>query len=301
MSTLRISLLGEIRVYYEDSPSAIQLTPRQQLLLAYLVLQRQTCHPRLSLMELFWAGYSEKRAQRCLRTSLWRLRRALKLAGKAASPYLVSSATHDIRFNCDSDYWLDVEQFEQGLGKWRGAALTETAVQQIEVTLGLFKGPLLNGYYDDWVILERERLENLYINSLTQLMHYYKAEQAYEKALTCGQRILRVDQLREEIHREIMHIYAATGQRTLAIRQYDLCATLLEQELSIEPMPETQYLHQQILTAVPNVPVSFSAPAGSNPYKEVSQRMEEAMLQFEKAYEHLQQATALFYSINKQL
>lgn len=294
MQTLRISLLGEIHVDYEGSHSAIALTPGLQLLLAYFVSHRHKCHPRLSLIDQFWPGFSEKRAQRCLRTALWRLKQAMALPGESTSPCLLSTPAHEIQFNSDIAYWLDVEQFEIGIRKWQGKILTEAAADELESVLKLYKGDFLNGHYEDWIIFERERLESMYINGLFQLMDYYKSEQLFDKGLICGQKILRVDLLREEIHREIMRIYNATGRRALAIRQYNQCALILKKELGIEPMPETQNLYQQLLGNGAALPAS--EPDLSQVTDGAQQRLQKAMIQFEKAFQQLQQATAFLYT-----
>jgi len=80
-------------------------------------------------------------------------------------------------------------------------------------------------------------------------MHYYKHHGAYAESLTCGQRILYYDPLREEIHREMMRLYVEGGQRAQAVRQYEICREILATELGIPPMEETQALYAQIISS----------------------------------------------------
>jgi DNA-binding SARP family transcriptional activator len=107
---------------------------------------------------------------------------------------------------------------------------------------------LLEGFYEDWALRERERLRGLYLDSLTYLMGYYRQHGAFEESLTYGQQILQVDPLREEIHRELMHLYLTNGQRALAVRQYETCCQILGAGLDLRPMAETQALLTQFVS-----------------------------------------------------
>lgn len=77
-------------------------------------------------------------------------------------------------------------------------------------------------------------------------MDYYRGRGVFEKSLTYGQQILNDDPLREEIHREMMRIYLKSGQRALAMRQYEICTKVLADELGIPPMEETQSLYAEL-------------------------------------------------------
>ncbi len=152
-------------------------------------------------------------------------------------------------FNRESQYWLDVEVFEQEINHliaYPSQAKDEPNVQDLERIMNLYKGELLEGLYDDWAVREREHLRTIYLKSLTYLMQYYKFHKAYEKSSAYGQQILNLDPIREDIHREMMRIYLESGQRALAARQYGICQLTLIKELGISPMEETQMLYRQI-------------------------------------------------------
>ncbi len=217
-------------------------------LLAYLVLFRRV-HAREVLLDLFWGDYSEDRARKCLNTAIWRLRKALEPESVPRGTYLITTSIGKIGFNRQSNYCLDVAEFElhtqNALAK-PYSALTAVEARTIEEALSLYTGDLLEGFYDDWVLRERERLYSLELRGLAHLLKYYRHHKDYEKALACGQKILDLDPLRDEIHREIMRLHKANRQRTLAIRQYEICCRILDNELSVGPMEETRILHNQI-------------------------------------------------------
>jgi DNA-binding SARP family transcriptional activator len=218
------------------------------------VLERQRLHPREVLAGLFWSEYDSVHARGCLNTALWRLRRVLEPDGILNGTYLLTNHQGDVGFNRQSQHWLDVEVFEEKIQQvlnLPGQEVGERQVADMESALALYTGDLLEGLYEDWALRAREYLRRLYLNGLAYLMHYYRRQRCYEKSLAHGQRILDKDPLREEIHREMMRLYAESGQRPLGLRQYEICRAALDEELGIQAMEETQMLYEQLLSDLP--------------------------------------------------
>ncbi len=246
---LRVSLLGGVRIEYGSGATpAGRITRSLQTLLAYLILQRHRRHPREVLSGLFWGDQPEYRARGCLNTALWRLRRLLEPSGVPRGMYLINTPQGEIGFNRKSAYWLDVEVLEECANRVVGQSATPAPadVQAIDGAVRLYQGELLEGFYADWVLAERERVRTLYLDSLTWLMRHHIASPLPEQGVAYGQRILRHDPLREEVHRELIRLYIRTGQRGLALSQYEACRRLLLEELGAEPLEETKALYAQI-------------------------------------------------------
>lgn len=252
MSAVRIFLFGGVRIEHDGRPTAQKATRVVQALLAYLLLERHRSHARDVLVGLFWGDQSEESARGCLNTALWRLRRVLEPDGVPRGTYVANTAQGEIGFNRASDYWLDVAVFEEHanrvLGRPAGTA-TEADVEQLEGALALYTSDLIEGIYSDWALCERERLRLVYLRSLTRLMRHHGERNAYEKSLAFGERILRLDPLREEIHREMMRLYLACGQRSQALRQFQTCREILAAELDVAPMEETTAVYDRIVAA----------------------------------------------------
>ena len=106
---------------------------------------------------------------------------------------------------------------------------------------------MLTDCYEEWCIQERERLQCMYLRALERLLSHYAEEKNYEAAIDAARRILACDSLREEVHRELIGMYVEAGQAASALRQYRQCEDLLERELAVAPMPETQALLARIL------------------------------------------------------
>lgn len=271
MNVLHVSLFGCIRVSHSD-PTVVtgKLTRAIQSLLAYLLLERRRLHSREVLAGLFWSEHDAIRARNCLNTALWRLRHVLEPDGVPDGTYLVTSYQGDVGFNCASQHWLDVEVFEQRVEAMLNVppqAATEQQTTELERALELYTGDLLEGFYADWALREREHQRRLLLNGLGYLMHAYRHQRVYEKGLRCGQRILDHDPLREDIHREVMCLYAESGQRSLALHQYELCCAALKDELDVEPLEETQHVYQHLLADSSIV----SPPIGADPSAELAQ------------------------------
>lgn len=296
MRVLRICLFGSMQIVYPGRPAEAKISRTAQKLLAYLVLQRHRSHPREVLIDLFWGDHSEERARSCLSTALWRLRAVLEPEGVERGLYLMTTSTGEISFNRESDYWLDVATLEEAAGRVLAQpieALEAWLVQELDRALQLYKGELLEGFYDDWALRERERLHRLYLNCLAYLMHYHKYHEDYEASLACGQQILQCDPLREEIHREVMRLYLASGQRALAARQYERCGEILAAELGITPMPETQMLLAQIRQAI-GPDQALATPANDqSSLQPLLQQLRLALQEVERSRERLRQIIQL--------
>ncbi len=251
MSTLQVTLFGKIHVTWDNWQTEIKLTRGIQAILAYLLLNRHATYPREVMAGLFWGNYSQERAHDCLNTALWRLRSALEPDGVIPGTYLLGIHSNEVGFNSGSPYWLDVAVFEEQATRLMAQSfidIDETSVQELESILKLYKGDLLDGFYEDWALRERERFRSLYIKSLRYLVQYDKCHHFFERGLLHGQQILDLDPTREEIHREIMRLYMGSGQRAQAIRQYEICRRILEDELGVPPMQDTLLLYTQILS-----------------------------------------------------
>ncbi|MGN6561261.1 MAG: AfsR/SARP family transcriptional regulator [Thermomicrobiales bacterium] len=255
MNVLRICLFGGLRITY-NGESTIKVTQTVQSLLAYMLIKRQRCHPREVLAGLFWGDRPEDQARSCLSTALWRLRRSFEPAGIAHGDWLLTTPTGEIGFNPASAHWLDVAVYEEQVSAVIARppqAINADVITGLERAVGLYAGELLEGFDEPWAVGERERLAAIHINALTYLMRYHDHHGAYEESVAHGQQILQRDPLREETHRAVMLIHVKHGQRALALRQYEYCRQVLADELGIAPMPETQAVYQQIVTAGPHM------------------------------------------------
>jgi ABC-type oligopeptide transport system substrate-binding subunit/DNA-binding SARP family transcriptional activator len=234
MSALQIHLLGPLEIRSGDQLLSKPATAKSQSLLAYLALHRHTIQYREQLASLFWDNWPANKARRSLSTALWRIRRCLP------DEDVILGESDTVQFDPTADLWLDVEEFLSHIEKGDGASL--------QSAVALYRGNFLDGFYDDWIINERYRLENLFCEALSHLMTLQMAKGSYHEAIATSLRLLEFDPLREKAYRLSMRAYCHLGRRNKALAQYHRCRDMVEEELSAEPMPETTELYQSILS-----------------------------------------------------
>jgi DNA-binding SARP family transcriptional activator len=250
MSKLRIHLFGNFRLCRGSSSQDTRVIPNVQSLLALLLLQPGKMHSRDKIASLLWNDCSEDQAHSCLNTTLWRLRKVLEPKGIPAGTYLLSLSSGELGFNFQSDYWVDVLEFEDKIQPIVHTPCTSAdlnRIQTLEEAIELYNPDLLEGFYFDWVLKERERLYLTYLDTMYYLLGFYQNHNEYTKAIRWGQQIILTDPLREDVHRNLMRLYTENGQRALAIRQYRICENVLNMELGIEPMLETRDVYENIV------------------------------------------------------
>ncbi|NTU85973.1 MAG: response regulator receiver protein [Chloroflexales bacterium] len=288
---LHITLFGSMRISRGASERELPIARSGKALLAYLLLQRHRMVSRELLSELFWQTQTRSQARSCLSTTLWRLRDVLEPKGVERGTYVISTSSGELSFNWQSEHWLDIAAFQSRAERFLAQppeALDSAGARQMTQSLGLYSSDLLEGIYDDWALRERERLRALHSACLARLMAYYRDQGAYEQSLEFGRQILYADPLREEIHRELMRLYVAAGQRAAAVRQYESCRAILAEELAIAPMEETQTLYRQIVegAALARSDPDLHLPDG------VLERLKLALLDYERSRAQLEEVIA---------
>lgn len=307
MSELRVFLLGGVRVLLGSSDSENALPRSSEALLAYLMLTRKRRHPRDALCELFWPDLAPARARGALSTTLWRLRRAVESSASRGT-YLSSSPTGEIGFNEAADYWLDVEVLETQVAaclRRRGRDLEDDEARRLSGVLRLYTGDLMEGVYEEWADVERQRVRVLYLDGLSQILDHHQRRGELDEAMAWGRRILQLEPLSEEVHRRMMELYAASGKRPLALRQYETCRKILAAELGISPMDETVDVYHRLVRgndSHEDMPASGKGTSASDGVElaAIRERLHRARESVESALEALERVEARHASRNEE-
>jgi DNA-binding SARP family transcriptional activator len=241
MPALRIRLFGGLQLTRDGTTLPAFATQRAKGLFAYLVLNGGRGHPREVLVDRFWGEVPSAAARKNLRTDLWRIRSVLEPPGTEPGSCL-TLRQDEIAFNTAGAHWLDVHAFEEKLEEAGAGPLTPARAAVVREALELYRGDLLDGFYDEWFVFERERLRLRYLGAMEQLVEYHHGRAEWTEAAACAQRILAHDPLREAVHRGVIRCHLALGDRGAALRQYASCERLLREELSVEPTSETRAL-----------------------------------------------------------
>jgi DNA-binding SARP family transcriptional activator len=247
MTALRVHLLGKFRATTADRDLAAVEGAKVQELFCYLLLHRNRPLPRETLAGLLWGDSTTARSRKYLRQALWQLQAAL-------SEHLPVVAARLLRIDGDwvslipgDDLWLDVALFEAAFAATRsvpGRQVTAEAAEALRSAAAVYQGDLLEGWYQDWCIAERERMQAMYLLMLNKLMIVSEARGEFEAGLAYGDEILRIDPARENTHRQLMRLhYFAGGDRTAAFRQYERCVAALREEFGVQPSATTVALY----------------------------------------------------------
>ncbi len=238
MTRLDIFALGAFRISVDQRPIVSLTSKKAQTLFVYLASYRQRRHSRALLAGLFWPEIDDTRARASLRVELHKIRRTLAEAGLAAALY---ADDQSVQLLPDAAIWLDSISFSEGVTHGFCTSTTLPLDALVRAT-ALYQGDFLAGTYDEWVLAERDRLGLLYEEGLRCLVSTHLAGRAFDHAIAYARLSLARNPLQEEVHRDLIYAYAASGQRTKAYAQYRACAALLAEELGIEPARETHEL-----------------------------------------------------------
>lgn len=265
MAHLSVSLLGPFQVARDGHIITEFESDKVRALLAYLGTESDHEHRRDAILGLLWPDQPQRMARNNLRQALFKLRQAIS-DHQADPPYLLTSRD-SIGWNGASSHWIDVAAFMGLLTTVQSHAhqrldLCEPCLQRLHQAADLYRGPFLeqlslphNTEFEEWLLFRRESFQRRMLVALGQLTAAYEARRAFDIALRYAHRQVALEPWREESHRQLMHLLALTGQRSDALAQYEVCRRLLEEELGVEPAPETNALYEQIRQgALPGAP-----------------------------------------------
>ncbi|MBN2394550.1 MAG: hypothetical protein JXR84_27715 [Anaerolineae bacterium] len=250
MARLAIRSLGALHITLDDAPLTTFDSDKARALLAYLAIESQHAHRRECLAGLFWPEYPEDHARHTLSQVLSNVRQVIgdRRADQTA-PFL-DVTRQTLRFNRNSDYWLDVDLFAV-----LPRANTHQTLGYCEQAVAVYRGHFLEGLFihdspafDEWLLMQRERWQRKVIETLSRLVEGYTHLRDYDKALHYAWQQLDLDPWREDAHRQAMRLLALSGQRSAALAQYEICRRMLADALDTQPETETVALYHAIKT-----------------------------------------------------
>jgi predicted ATPase/DNA-binding SARP family transcriptional activator len=259
MYSLRISLLGVPRV--ERDGKAVPIRRRKVLaLLAYLAVTRQP-HSRDGLATMFWPESDQSSALANLRRDLSRLKRAVGDQALDVDRLQIALLRQtDPSTSSGQGVWLDVEAFKRRLAASHAhghaaAELCAKCAEALTEAVSLYTGDFMAGFslpdsleFDEWQFFQAEGLRQSFAEAVEKLAQWHTAQGEVEQGIEYARRWVALDPLQEQAQRQLMRLYARSGQQAAAVRQYQECARLLQEELGVEPEPETTALYEAIRT-----------------------------------------------------
>lgn len=247
-----------------DENEAVTIdSPIQQSFLTYLLLHRDMPQSRQSVAFCLWSDSSEAQAHANLRTLLVRLRRVWPTVEQ-----FIEITPRTLQWKSDHDYSLDVAEFEEAANQAKypiGDIDLQTARPDLERAVHLYHGDLLPACYDDWIMLERERLRQVFVNAIHKLIELLEKQHELVSAIGHINYLLKLDPLDETTYQLSMRLHALRGDRAGIVRIFEICSAVLRQELNVEPSPATREMFQSLMQMkIPAIVAVLPQPTNHN-------------------------------------
>ncbi|MGY1617393.1 BTAD domain-containing putative transcriptional regulator [Geodermatophilus sp. SYSU D00691] len=188
--------------------------------MAHLSLGRRAT--RTAVAGHLWPNVPENHAHASLRSALWRVHKIV--------PGLIQSSGNSL--SLAAGVRVDVRE----LAMWAKRVVDpHTCIDEISSAAVSLRGELLPGWYEDWVLLERERLRQLRMHALETMAERLAAAGRCGEAIEVAYAAVQADPLRESAHRTVVRVHLAEGNLVEALRAYESFRDRLAEELGVVP------------------------------------------------------------------
>lgn len=249
MSGYQLFLFGTPRIEINHQQVAID-TRKALALLAFLIISGEP-QSRDTIAAFLWPDSDQSSARAALRRTLSTLRRALH-------EDLFDFGREVVTLKPAAGLWCDVLAFRAQLAECKNHGHPEDQVcfrcqDPLTKAVEIYKGDFLSGFslrdsieFDNWQFLQADKLRIELSGVLERLVIIHSEQSNFSAALEFARLWLSQDQLNESAQRTLISLYAITGQRNAALRQYRECVRILDQELGVAPLEETTQLYEDI-------------------------------------------------------
>lgn len=219
-------------------------TSKTGVLLATLAYDLQRDHSREELQERIWPEADSHSGRRCLSQAIYSLRLQLEPPGTPPGAVLIANHSY-VRLNPPT-ITTDIMEFEGNLRRAETTSDINERCHLLDSALAVYKGDLLPGYFEDWVLAERERLANMLLRGLRQCASTLDAAGDTERALEYTLRAMQVAPLVEEVRVELMQLYAKLERNVDVMSQYEQLTRMLHREEGRRPSASARAMAEAV-------------------------------------------------------
>jgi DNA-binding SARP family transcriptional activator len=242
----RIQMFGSLKAERDGRTISHFETRKTAALLACLALQNGKPLSREALAEQLWPDEEWEATRNRLRQALSVLRREME-AGETEGSVLTADRM-DVCLNAQA-VTTDAAEFRALIREASRLSDASDRRSRLLRAVELYTGELLPGYYEGWIVRERQWLAEEYRNTLCALSLALAEENNPEEAIHYGRLAVWADPLREDAHANLMRFYATTGRQADVLRQYRELERVLREELGVVPSPAVRALRDDLQNA----------------------------------------------------
>lgn len=264
MSRLSLRLFGSPEVRFGERTLTFR-TRKALALLVYLAVEGgQQTRERLST--LLWPESDAALGRASLRNTLGYLHAALGDADPAARYLAVSRDA--LAVDPQSPYDSDLLALQRATAALRAGDLPrDVLVARLSEAADAYRGDFLAGFslddapeFDDWATLQRETWHQRSADIFDRLAALLADGGETARAIEAARRWVALDRLNEVAHRRLIALHLAAGDRSAALRAYEACCVMLDDELGIAPEPATVALGERARASVIAAPAASAVP-----------------------------------------
>jgi len=241
---LTILAFGEPAVLLDEQPIT-HWRMAHAMELFFFLLDRDQSTSKESILTAMWPEFDEQTNQ-TFHSTLHHLR---KLLGEACIVFHAGGYRLDLAACYGGQVFYDVKAFqayrleaEQSLVRQDEASARAALLKMV----ALYRGDYGRPFYNDWCTLLRDELRAAYLEARRQLAELAWHAEAWGESAQHWRHILLLDNCLEEAHSGLIRSYLRQGKRGAALRQYQSCQKILQQELGIRPGPALQHLYERL-------------------------------------------------------
>lgn len=252
---LKVKMFGWLRAEAGETVITRFRTRKTSALFGYLAFHTERSHPREFLADMLWPEARGSASRNSLSQALTSLRQEMGRAGQSVSELLQADRS-TVQLHGDTD----VAQFEETI---RSGSNRDDRIAALTTATSIYRGEFLPSHYDDWILAERTRLRDLFLQANHELVGLLRQVGQPRAAISLAHRAVREDPLCERSIRDLMQAHVDSREPQLALRAYHDLEVNLEREVGERPSSETRELARRVaaLATAGETPLVLSTPS----------------------------------------
>lgn len=250
--SLRVQTLGQFKLWLGEKELSEREWKREKAKeLFQLLITQFVPIAKDDILQILWPNLDMKNADRDFKVALNTLHHVLEPSRKAReAPFFIIREGSFYRFNPKAVIELDTIQFKDWVQIGLDENDQEKAISCIEKGLSFYHGEYLpERRYDDWCISKRESMLVYFLRGAEKMAQINVRSEKYDQAISWCEKIIERDRTWEEAYRLLMYSYFRKNNRPQAMKWYEKCKQVLEEELGVSPLQPTMHMYKMILNA----------------------------------------------------